>query len=861
MITSKRFLSWVFLLGSASAYAMQPCTGPCDTPRPNFKCRKKVNASNVDTDTLLVRQNANVCGNLTVNGSINNIGLQLQLDAAVPPTDEVYTQYVQYPNAQNILENIEDFSIPNSLIVPGTEIYPDAPIYGYITTGSTQELVLGGGPDLSYNPDFTGVDYRFHSIDPDQLELCTFDNVRSWQEHTISYYRERGFPLPGSDVYPQWEGQFIFSDNLGDFPFPFVSIKFNYEDGPVPTALDLVVPTGPATFAALALYQPDPSLRKNGFYYPIRIPITTDISEYQTKFNTEPIAYYDNLHRRISIHVSDCYAPTQLSQLVLEIPCCNCEVDVNYKDSLAAFDGTFNLMRRNGANQLVSSDFANLEYLIQASSVVSATTIYEDAGGPFPFTYEFNFSQPGGVFTGLAIPLMNGAGPQADIFVTNGNTNAFVSTDDPLIIPALVDNNTQLFQAGDNPVTTLVENLAYSPRTTIRDTSNWNILITELPALVMEGLTTPEENGDIPAPIFASDPATILNVVTGHEYLHVAQYLQGTSPFMPTEANALGIEQDPKLNSNRFVGFRPAQWAHDYMPTVVRGDWPLTLSELAAPADTLLFPSTYGSSIFWRYMATQFDYNYQVMRRMSDILSNATINPLLAENGVPFALAAYGYGGQVGINPAGPLLALAQALNELHGRNVQDVFADYAVSLAMLRNNSSIPAPYRHQYPYWLSSPSYPFNEDLSLPFPEYATWWQDYQDNIVLPEGYAFPQYDGQTFIPTLDQDIDQYPMQDMTMLIFEVPQGTNFVDIHVTGQWRLAMVQFTSDDTPVGDFQMLGQFVNNGGQTLFDVSELTGTGPIRLVCAHVSMPTYQGLSSFCGEGEFTGTISITRS
>jgi len=951
------------------------CTGPCDTKLPRCKkIKKHVNACKVDTHKLLVRKDATICGNLTVNGLINNLELQLLRDTAVPPTDEVYNQFVQFPNVQNILENIQEFSVPRDLVVPGTEINADAPVYGY--NAETQELILGGGPELSYNPNFEAVNMRYHGQNPAELVLTTPENMQAWYEHTLSYYLQRGFEMPGIDVYPQYEGQFIFNNGSNDF----VGIKFYFEDGPIPIALDLVATATPS-IVANELFEPDPSLRKNGFYYPIRIPITTNFAEFNQKFNKEPIVYYDNLHRRITIRVPECNnTPTELFNFKLSVPCCNCNLDLDLQDKLVAFDGTFSLMRRNSLNQLVSSSFNQLEYLIQASSVVSVKSLSVDHGQQSIYTKAYNFNEPGGTFTGLAIPLMNGEGPQTDVYTINiGDFNANSQPSNPLIFPELEDGPNS-FQAGDNPVTTLVENYGDPIFNVFYDTDIWNFALLGLPLPVMSGETTPEENPAVPLPEFFVDPTKILNTVVAHEFSHDTQFMQGMIFFLPTEGQAVGIEQDPKLNDSVFSGFRGSTWAGNYLPNVIRGVWPLTMSDIASNA--ILGIPTYGSSIFWRYIATQFDYNYQVVRRLGDIMSNQTLGPLLEENGIPFNIAALGFSGEIGLNPAGSLLALRQALTELHGKNVQDVFSNYAISLAMLRNNTSIPVQYRHEYPYWLASPSYPGYQELALLEPSFAAWWQNYQDNVIpgkaqlatspalpgspfvaIPQASADPsqlpitalgvvaspdinactpnvgdmtgkiginirsaecssavypnnmanagaiatitgfspasvfsapgalrygvtieladaealidavttnpnitltiEQSEEPFIPLLDQDVIDIETQDMTMLLFQVPKGVNTVTVDVAeGEWRLSVLQFTSDGTPVGQFIIDGPHANSGGQTVFDMSQFIGTGYVRLVCANVGIHDYGGLNNWCGLAPImTGKISILRS
>ncbi len=249
------------LCGMAAALAQtNPCTDACDKPVGCFKKR-------VNTHTLLVRDNAQICGDLSVKGQINNLELDLLKNNGVPPTDEVYNSWQQHLYAQNILEVINDFLVPRDTVIPGTEPYAGAPVYGY---NEDQSLDLTGGPEMSYNPDFSGVDFRYHGQNQEALPLVNFDNIKSWYEHAISYYLQRGFPMPGPDVYPQYEGQFIFSDNLnsngGVGGGSYVAVKFVFDDSGLPIAVDLAA-SASFTVVALQLYEANILDKKNGFFY------------------------------------------------------------------------------------------------------------------------------------------------------------------------------------------------------------------------------------------------------------------------------------------------------------------------------------------------------------------------------------------------------------------------------------------------------------------------------------------------------------------------------------------------------------------------------------------------------------------
>jgi hypothetical protein len=276
--------------------------------------------------------------------------------------------------------------------------------------------------------------------------------------------------------------------------------------------------------------------------------------------------------------------------------------------------------------------------------------------------------------------------------------------------------------------------------------------------------------------------------------------------------------------------------------------------------------ATYGGGIFWKYLQSQFDFNNQVMRRTIDILSSETAGPLLKANDFPFPYFAT-------INNTGGSAALDQAFKELFSKNIKDVWNDFSISLVLLRNNTAIPSKYRTLFPFWIYNTNYFGYPQLlsnmtAIGIPQFANWWEVMDTNGTIPANWNTP-YTGQTFVRTLTGPIVGNVKNLMT-LSFNVPHNTKSIKIDVaSGEWRLTIVQFTSDGTSVGSWIQDGSYtVLGGGSYTFDIAthvpSYTPTGNIRLVCANVNFPDAASnpgthLADYFSPEPNTGSITIT--
>ena len=786
----------------------------------------------------VLKNNTIVKGDLCVEGCIKNLQLELLEDCFVPPTDEVYSQQTRGEpfSVTPVLATIEDpfIEIP-PIIVPGTETDPGVPVYGYNGDGT---LDINGGPPKSYNSDqLDNFSYRYHG-NADAV-LATEPNMTNWMKRAISYSYQRGLAIPGLDVIPEFEGQYLYY--VG---FTAVAMKFHYESGgSTPSDLDIIY--SGSNNGGIDLYEQDENLWKNGRSYPIRVPITTSFKEFKNLYDKEPIVFYDLIHRKIVINFPDNGTPIKFINYVASPPFRN----ENTESLLVQFKGTFSLMRRDANNQLILSNAANTRYLVQSSTDFKTTSITK-SGGNIVETDTFSNGIIGAdnEYSGIVCPLMNGESGANDSYCYFSN-NQLLGASERFGEQGIWEQGG--FAAGDNPVTSVVENMGFQSGTHTIDTLVWKTANTQRaidPTIVTNSY--PETIQNFPNTTVPPD-SEFLTTVTLHELNHGYHFSQGLVFIIPTEGICRGFENDRRY-SNQISGGQVSSLSN-FIYRFVRAQWPLLSNEFLNQSNG----GTYAIFIFWLYYCNdlQFDPNWQSVRRMLDILSNETAGPAMAATGVPSVTQTFG----VLNNPAGNNLALQQSMNELFGKSLQDVFADFCVSLTMLRNNTSIPVQYRTHFPFWMWSANYPGNQELIpgfFPPPIFGTFWDVIQNNV---NNGLFPG----TPFPVLDNNSAQINRQvtELTCLSFEI-DGTTLDKVRVTvnsGEWKLAMLQFTSDGTPVGVFSIDGLHDNNGGVTEFDVTQFVDSGYIRMVCAHVSIINYgPGLDNFVGFPQISGNITI---
>jgi hypothetical protein len=778
--------------------------------------------------------------------------------------------------AMKELEFAKDFTIPTKPVFPETEADPRSNVYGYHRDGT---LALKGGPKKSYNREFKKFLLRYHVAfegkyptgDPQDpvftqpLAFLTPKVVKNIYKHNIPYFVERGFDIQEDDTFTKFQDQYIWTFPAGQnqaFGAPaYVALRLVWEEkdgnhrkklkcehSDIPAFVDLHA-TANTTFNEqfiLDTFKRNKTRRKNGYGYPIRIPVTTNFCRFQNLYNVEPIAFYDQNFRVLTVHVPNTDSTEHfLTRRVINTG--NPDLNIDYIEHLAGFDGSFKVFGLDKSDQLVPSGPKNAQLLAQVSEGVRIRSQVvqnpENGGQPEFFEYTNPIRAP--VldvttlnYTGVVAGRMNDKSGRYDCYgVPVPILNAYEIFLDPIDVPHENENGRH-FARGDNPLTRVVEKYSSIGSTTLYDFEVWNLAAVRLPFDVLKGKTSFPENVSttaIPTDVSGADTFITVNV---HEFTHQAQFASGSALFLPSEGMAVGIELDTHASGETFLPLRAGTFTTRHIRT--------TRGEFTAMRPDAFGLSTYGMGIWWKYLQDQFDFNNQVMRRTMDILSSDTMGPLLRKNHFPDSITGNP------VNDVGGSVALDRALRDLFGKNIKDVWNDYSISITLFRNNTSIPPQWRHYFPYWIYNSDYSGYDKIvaaTAPFglQAFANWWEQMDENEVIPAAYNTP-YTGETFIRTLPEHFETDALT-LRTYAFNVTRpnegGPSTINVTVPqGEWRVTLVQFTSDGTPVGSFIADGPHTLIGGGSNNTLTlnvaghnpAFSETGNIRLICVNVT-------------------------
>ena len=770
------------------------------------------------------------------------------------------------------LEIVQDFTIPFKPTTSLQKADYRTPVYGYNKDGS---LDTTGGMKKTYNSNFTEFYLRYHgaleakypSGDPQDpifslpLVTLTPEGVKEIYGNSIPYFVERGFEIQGSDIYKEFTNQYIWSYTSGQSNGAYVAMRLIYEDSSsdssstdsssssessaLPSYVDLHASRNPlpGQYFNLNVYESNPKKFVNGDGYPTRIPITTNFCDFEKQLNRSPIAFYDKSQNVLTVHVPTTdEAKYLLTKRVVDVG--NPLMNVNYIEHLAGFDGSFKTFRRDQDGMLVACPLSDTEVFAQVSEDVTIRSRVDNLLESSQSTQFFEFANPIRdyvidssllSYTGAVANRMNGGTKAFDTFAEPVPfINAYEASIDPIDIPEQ-EVNGRRYARGDNPTTKIHESFSSVSTITLWDNDAWGVLGLNLPLGVLKGTVCFPENVSITAIPETATAEQQLKSVQAHEYTHQTQNASGVLQFLPYEGMAVGIELDYHVASNTFAPFRAGAITQRMIRTL-RGEF----SPMRPDAFGL---STYGMGIWWKFVQDQFDFNNQVMRRTLDVLTHDTLGPLLKTYKVPDQFATFP------VNSAGGNAALDQAMHDLFNKNLKDVWNDYIIGLTMIRNNTSIPAKWRFYFPFWIYNTEYSgysqiFDAMAALGNPQFANFWEVMNENGTIPANYNTP-YTGETFIRTLPThfDVQASPFR---AYAFNVKQptsgGPQTINVSVPyGEWKVTLVQFTSDGTEVGSFIADGPHtVTSGGSVSFNVANhspaFSSTGNIRLICVNTT-------------------------
>lgn len=779
--------------------------------------------------------------------SLEQLRLELLEDCYVASSEEVYEMYNRAtmrennPALRDVTEMpIDTFTVAGS--ITGTDPDPGAPIYGY-DPGNVLDVT--GDSVKSYNPaEVATFKLKYHG--DDSYTFANSTNAKAAYDKIISYAFKRGLPFPIPDLEPGYEG-WLASENYSD-DFDYITAFRFVFDGSTPTHLDIISNTERKYPLGMVDEFVLPDAMEINRLYPVRVPIVTTLEEYKSMIDYSiPVVYYDESMQKITINYppNPKCAPAIIAEWFRTLP----EADIyeHAKYYFGEFRGTFLITRRSGGNTFVSATPTGVENFTQASAELIRTTRFVEFDESETIVSDEVTAKTGTIFgtngyEGMVLSEMSRGSDSFDFMtIETGDVNAFVA-------------NSQIFEniadGGDNVTTVPEEFFAIPTITFFLETESWSLPLNYLPAGTFEDFATgaifPEDMGAV-GPSTPATPVQVLSSIQLHEFIHNSHASNGSLYYISTEGIATAFESDQRYSKDLWTGVRPSSWIIAIILSG-RGAYPATSPDEVIPG------GTYGQSLFFlffchEYGSTGFDPNYQVLRRWADISALETIIPYLDSE--DYATIASNTDGEF-LNMTGRNLDLAQAMDELHSKDLRDVYTDYAISMTMLRNNTSIPPAYRTHRPYCLASSAYPGSSTLNPPSlpPFLATMFDYVQTNkltgfTVFGVSTVFPEITGADA-----PGFGLLPFEDMNMIIFDIEHATvDEVTVFVSaGDWRLAMVQFTSDGTPAGVFMMDGvHSVTGPGFATFDVTAfdpLPGNpllnGRIRLVCVHVSLNDY---------------------
>jgi hypothetical protein len=661
------------------------------------------------------------------------------------------------------------------------------PVFGY---DDSSQLVLAGGK--RYNDHLTEVNFRLHLVKEEDQRQINENNLSVSMGASAKFFTERGFQIASADFNSS--DNFTFTNSFNQITpteskSSEIYIKAIFNSNNELAFIDFCCFSGVGGLGGYTDYRADldqPNFgdnRDDRFSYPIRIPVSKTCIEFENVLGTRPAVYYRSDNGQLSIDVPegtdhifhynpsfDVFAPGIFA--------------VEVKGIMNAFSGVFGTFRRTqvGGNSTIvkTGSFFNTDYLAQVSDVIRVKSELQDEGLFSPsggvkdieFTVRSqdpNRSPPNSATTyaGMIVP-KQGAGSRAfDIIVLNPSIlNGFSQGINAYTYKGETIDGVY-FNPGDNVNTHVVEVAGAPNNFTVFDDDDWSRAFIQMPAGTLSNPATPE-NINMVGPPLPADQNNLLIGLNTHEYVHAIHQSQGIVFALSTEGIATGIEMLSELNNELFSSFRPRSFA-SYMTGLSRGYW--SFGEIGnAFTDT----STYGSSMMYHHMIKKYDKNLQALRRSGDLISSiyqASAVDLGVTNYFEFFVNNYG---------GAERMSMQTAYNEILSRDFIDDYCDTMIAMCVLRNNSSIPEKYQAEYPYWLSSSAYPYNNETAYRYNlnvTDASFVQPSVGGVVTVNITGEVVIDGKTYIKAGNQ---RYGIYDLTF-VERIDDNTAIVELEL--------------------------------------------------------------------------------
>jgi hypothetical protein len=557
----------------------------------------------------------------------------------------------------------------------------------------------------------------------------------------IEYFLNRGIAPPPPDFLPEYAGFFVARSSED-----IVCIRFNDD-----TTLDLWFSFNKATPQLTR-----PSNVGDITFAGINIPLTTSQSTFTTAIEnqTDMVLYESDGFIHIRLFDSP-FVDSRRSATGLYI---------------AAFSGSFALFKRDDRYSLTRATRDTMTNLMQCSDV---TVKFGEVANTNTVTRAYNFkNKDTGKYSGFKFVEFGNGSPNLDMYL-----QAPYST---LNGVAMVTWPNKI-NKGDNIFTTIVETGANE--TTFHIIGFGNIAkYTSADGIRKQGIWLGREafiNAPTPEQLYAggldvldakpqnfnvytkSRDATLLTV---HEYVH--NYQQGVGALsnrgrvVPAETHATAVELDPALSDGYIAQFRCRAFVF-YIYPLLRGKY--TLGEDKGSGDgyngpgdpDLLYPE-YGQAIYDHWVVTAYDKNYQIMRRVTELLTASTVFKTPGTTIDSTSRKPY-------------RLAYKLALVELNIRDAEGVpvtlntiLSDFLVMVSLLRNNPEIPKQYRTSIPFhiWCQTVKDHLKDRYNTTISDVALeiWWEMFDKNTpisrtnwaVIDTNYWRDEQEGQTMRPT---------------------------------------------------------------------------------------------------------------
>ena len=658
----------------------------------------------------------------------------------------------------------------------------------------------------------SNVDLHYSSYSNQALGF-TQDGVAHTADTMKRYYMKRGWGLLPPDYVATDINENIIDANffvqyagtLNDEPF--TGIEFVYGDSAVvPISINLVFVTryyapteeyGQQPYQNLCSIGPEalanqvPSIRT-----PVNIPITSDKTVYGNAIiNGTNSVYYDINKKILNINYVSGNSWTYV------IDSSNFNVQRTVVHNMNLFTGSFGVVKPGlgtfesfgyTVNNLIScSPNDSAAMLIQTSPhlLINDETILDSVSqGVIENDIPLTDSDSGEYMGNSFIKYGNGNTGSLINYVYTPITNAY-SWIQPEFTIAQSSNTLHI---GQNPYSTFCETAASGVVDVYYSSDSFYLVGPKFNFNIYS--TTPESTLVIdPSNVTViTDPNLIELTWNIHENTHIQEYGIGTINCSGnTEAHCVCMEFDgPSMGGGISIS-RFTLTIYTYFNCHFKGQY--TFHRAAALYENDLYSATnlgipnqtypmlgvqagttqYGEGFAYRYISDHYDPNQQILRRTNEIsICNIKIE---TDNGftsqadlpVPGTTAAK--------------FAYAQALWEVTsangaGKEMAQVYSDYALSSVFLRNNSSIPTQYQYLFPIWFFNKNNAFSSQLAdysnqystatnstFPFLQFFSFWSDLDETTpIYTEKYkraptnssAFKYMDAETPVPFWPRD-----------------------------------------------------------------------------------------------------------